>query len=76
MLDKAHGNTIILRKSAPGFRENEGSVFIYDENICVWFLKAAYDRIDMSNESTDIGAIPYLSHGQLSIFGVWENMST
>lgn len=72
MTKPKHRHTIILAEANPRSKDKEGSVFIYDEDVGVWFLKTAYDTLDMDDPTTDLGPVPYLCDDQLYMFGVWK----
>lgn len=65
MAEPKHGHTIILAEAYPHFKDKEGSIFIYNKDVGVWFLK-------MNDPTTDLGPVPYLCDDQLYKFGVWK----
>jgi len=68
--DKEHGTKIQLFMPHPNYRDKKDSVFVFDENVGVWFLKNEYDKIDIEND--DISHVPYLSESQIEHFGMWK----
>jgi len=68
---ETHGQELVLRLEHPNHFDSgkKGSIFIYDEEVKVWWLKSEYEKL---NKDDDFSRVPFHVTSDLKHFGIWR----
>jgi hypothetical protein len=69
-----HLSKIELVKARKEHADKQGSVFIFDKDMGVWFYEPEYRKMQ-ENGDDNFNHIPYLTEGQLDQFGLWSKVN-
>ena len=67
-----HGQELELMFHNPMFGDKDrvGSVFVFDKEVKVWFLKSEYEKLNI--EEDNFSRVPYLTTSNLDSQGFWK----